>query len=111
MGTIWLFLVTSITCIVIAIYIPSLFNCGLFLLLGVGGAMVTVSLIVCIYYNVIMSYTVYYMVSSFASEVPWSKCDPSWADMSTCYVRGSRAVSTNPADVDTNTEFFELLAM
>ena len=66
--------------------------------LGVGGAMVTVSLIVCIYYNVIMSYTVYYMVSSFASEVPWSKCDPSWADMSTCYVRGSRAVSTKPAD-------------
>jgi SNF family Na+-dependent transporter len=60
---------------------------------GVGCAMVTVSLIVCIYYNVIMSYTVYYMVSSFASEVPWSKCDPRWADMSTCYVRGSRAVS------------------
>ncbi|PSN39957.1 Sodium- and chloride-dependent neutral and basic amino acid transporter B(0+) [Blattella germanica] len=60
---------------------------------GVGCAMVTVSLIVCIYYNVIMSYTVYYMVSSFAAEVPWSKCDSSWADMSTCYVRGSRAVS------------------
>ena len=60
---------------------------------GVGCAMVTVSLIVCIYYNVIMSYTVYYMVASFAREVPWSKCDPSWADMSTCYVRGSRAVS------------------
>jgi SNF family Na+-dependent transporter len=64
---------------------------------GVGCAMVTVSLIVCIYYNVIMSYTVHYMVSSFASEVPWSKCDPMWADMSTCYVRGSRAVSTKMA--------------
>lgn len=61
---------------------------------GVGCAMVTVSLIVCIYYNVIMSYTVHYMVSSFATEVPWSKCDPEWADMTTCYVRGSRAVST-----------------
>ncbi|XP_021920717.1 sodium- and chloride-dependent glycine transporter 2-like isoform X1 [Zootermopsis nevadensis] len=58
---------------------------------GVGCAMVTVSLIVCIYYNVIMSYTVHYMVSSFATEVPWSKCDPEWADMTTCYVRGSRA--------------------
>ncbi|XP_046391342.1 sodium-dependent proline transporter-like isoform X2 [Ischnura elegans] len=56
---------------------------------GVGCAMVTVSLIVCIYYNVIMSYTVFYMVASFASEVPWSKCDPAWADMETCYVRGS----------------------
>ncbi|KAG8230316.1 hypothetical protein J437_LFUL000586 [Ladona fulva] len=60
---------------------------------GVGCAMVTVSLIVCIYYNVIMSYTVYYMVASFASEVPWSKCDPEWADMDTCYVRGSITVN------------------
>lgn len=55
---------------------------------GVGCAMITVSLIVCIYYNVIMSYTVFYMVASFDSEVPWSKCDPAWADMATCYVRG-----------------------
>nr|XP_024214624.1 sodium- and chloride-dependent glycine transporter 2-like [Halyomorpha halys] len=54
----------------------------------VGCAMITVSLIVCIYYNVIMSYTVFYMVASFDSEVPWSKCDPAWADMATCYVRG-----------------------
>lgn len=56
---------------------------------GVGCAMVTVSLVVCIYYNVIMSYTVYYMVASFASEVPWAKCDPAWADMATCYVRNT----------------------
>ncbi|XP_026678952.1 sodium- and chloride-dependent glycine transporter 2-like [Diaphorina citri] len=55
---------------------------------GVGVAMVTVSLIVCIYYNVIMSYTLYYMFSSLQFDVPWSKCDPEWADMSTCYVRG-----------------------
>jgi hypothetical protein len=74
--------------------------------LGVGCAMVTVSLIVCIYYNVIMSYTVFYMVSSFASEVPWSKCDPSWADMSTCYVRGSRAVSNTQLMLDLSAEFF-----
>ena len=77
--------------------------------LGVGCAMVTVSLIVCIYYNVIMSYTVYYMVSSFSSEVPWSKCDPSWADMSTCYVRGSRAVSSTQLMHDLKTEFFRWL--
>lgn len=54
---------------------------------GVGVAMVTVSLIVCIYYNVIMSYTIYYMVASVSSIVPWSICDPEWANMSTCYVR------------------------
>ncbi|XP_034255011.1 sodium-dependent proline transporter-like isoform X1 [Thrips palmi] len=60
---------------------------------GVGCAMVTVSLVVCIYYNVIMSYTVYYMVASFASEVPWSKCDPAWADMATCYVRNTEGTN------------------
>jgi len=51
--------------------------------------MVTVSLIVCIYYNVIMAYTVRYMVASFQSEVPWASCNPAWADMATCYVRGA----------------------
>ncbi|KAG1705086.1 Sodium- and chloride-dependent glycine transporter 2 [Nymphon striatum] len=39
---------------------------------GVGYAMVTVSLVVCIYYNVIMSYTIFYISASFQSIVPWS---------------------------------------
>jgi Sodium:neurotransmitter symporter family len=56
---------------------------------GVGCGMVTVSLIVCIYYNVIMSYTLHYMGASLSSEVPWAKCDPEWANMDTCYVRGT----------------------
>ncbi|XP_068082060.1 sodium-dependent proline transporter-like [Anabrus simplex] len=56
---------------------------------GVGYSMVTVSLVVCIYYNVIMSYTVFYIVASFGSEVPWSRCNPAWADLNTCYVRGA----------------------
>ncbi|KAF6200954.1 hypothetical protein GE061_005401 [Apolygus lucorum] len=60
---------------------------------GVGCAMITVSLVVCIYYNVIMSYTVYYMVASFAPEVPWAKCDPAWANMDTCYIRDESTVN------------------
>ena len=116
---------TSLSYVIIAIYFPNILNhvvpflvkrvlhsqnlIQVLPVLGVGCAMVTVSLIVCIYYNVIMSYTVYYMVSSFASEVPWSKCDPSWADMSTCYVRGSPAVSNSQLMLDLSTEFFKLL--
>lgn len=61
---------------------------------GVGVAMVTVSLIVCIYYNVIMSYTIYYMFASISEVVPWSICDPEWANMSTCYVRSMTANKT-----------------
>ncbi|KAK7574237.1 hypothetical protein V9T40_011428 [Parthenolecanium corni] len=62
---------------------------------GVGVAMVTVSLIVCIYYNVIMSYTIYYMFASISEVVPWSICDPAWANMTTCYVRSMGVNKTN----------------
>ena len=47
---------------------------------GVGFAMVVVSLIVSIYYNVIMSYSIIYIGASFAGitsdngTMPWSSC-------------------------------------
>lgn len=43
---------------------------------GVGVAQVIVSLIVGIYYNVIMAYSLYYLFSSWAAVVPWSVCPP-----------------------------------
>lgn len=41
--------------------------------------MVMVTLIVSIYYNVIIAYSLYYMFASFQSPLPWSACF-SWAD-------------------------------
>lgn len=65
---------------------------------GVGAAMVVVSLIVAVYYNVILAYTVFYMAQSFRSVLPWQDCFEWWgADPDTCYVRSSsveRCVST-----------------
>uniref|UniRef100_A0A8D3EBU9 Transporter n=1 Tax=Scophthalmus maximus TaxID=52904 RepID=A0A8D3EBU9_SCOMX len=49
------------------------------ILQGVGIAMVLVTLIVSIYYNVIIAYSLYYMFASFQSPLPWSSC-LSWAD-------------------------------
>ncbi|XP_067362153.1 sodium- and chloride-dependent neutral and basic amino acid transporter B(0+) [Channa argus] len=49
------------------------------ILQGVGVAMVMVTLIVSIYYNVIIAYSLYYMFASFQSPLPWSGCF-SWAD-------------------------------
>ena len=46
---------------------------------GVGFAMCTISLIVAIYYNVVMGYCLFYMFASFASDVPWKTCDLTWA--------------------------------
>ncbi|KAH6923229.1 hypothetical protein HPB50_025442 [Hyalomma asiaticum] len=54
---------------------------------GVGFAMVCVSMVVAVYYNVIMAYTIYYTASTFQSQVPWARCDPRWANDTPCFVR------------------------
>ncbi|XP_074650330.1 sodium- and chloride-dependent glycine transporter 1-like isoform X2 [Tubulanus polymorphus] len=45
---------------------------------GVGYGMVIISGIVCIYYNVIITWTLYYLYSSMTSVLPWSTCDNPW---------------------------------
>ncbi|ESO88414.1 hypothetical protein LOTGIDRAFT_219163 [Lottia gigantea] len=45
---------------------------------GIGIGMVLVSSIVCIYYNVIIAWTLYYLVMSFQSVLPWSHCNNDW---------------------------------
>ncbi|XP_041639220.1 sodium- and chloride-dependent neutral and basic amino acid transporter B(0+) [Cheilinus undulatus] len=44
------------------------------ILQGVGIGMVMVTLIVSIYYNVIICYSLYYMFASFQFPLPWSSC-------------------------------------
>uniref|UniRef100_A0A7N8WKM6 Transporter n=1 Tax=Mastacembelus armatus TaxID=205130 RepID=A0A7N8WKM6_9TELE len=44
------------------------------LLKGIGIGMICVSTLVCLYYNVIIAWTFYYLGSSFQSPLPWS-CD------------------------------------
>ncbi|XP_012941460.2 sodium- and chloride-dependent glycine transporter 2, partial [Aplysia californica] len=45
---------------------------------GVGVGMLMCSAIVCIYYNVIIAWTVYYLVMSFRAVLPWSHCNNGW---------------------------------
>jgi hypothetical protein len=45
---------------------------------GVGWAMVMVSTLCCIYYNMIIAYTIYYICASFTAELPWSSCKDEW---------------------------------
>ncbi|KAL3861997.1 hypothetical protein ACJMK2_008003 [Sinanodonta woodiana] len=45
---------------------------------GIGIAMTLISLVVTIYYNVIMSYTLFYMFSSMQATLPWTVCKPEW---------------------------------
>ena len=46
---------------------------------GIGHAMLMVSLLVSIYYNVIIAWILFYLFASFQSDVPWRSCDPKWA--------------------------------
>ncbi|KAH6923273.1 hypothetical protein HPB50_026174 [Hyalomma asiaticum] len=45
---------------------------------------------VSIYYNVILAYALLYAYYSCFEVLPWTFCDPAWAD-SNCYVRGPNA--------------------
>uniref|UniRef100_A0A3P8Z253 Transporter n=1 Tax=Esox lucius TaxID=8010 RepID=A0A3P8Z253_ESOLU len=48
------------------------------LLKGVGLATVAISFIMCTYYNVIITWGLYYLFSSFQSPLPWQSCNNTW---------------------------------
>ena len=45
---------------------------------GLGWAMVVISTLTSIYYNMVIAYTLYFMFASFTSELPWSSCRDEW---------------------------------
>lgn len=69
---------------------------------GVGFGMVIISAIVCVYYNVIIAWTLYYFVRSFAWELPWSHCNNPW-NTERCFVRwsdnGNESLASNVTTV------------
>ncbi|XP_057677500.1 sodium-dependent dopamine transporter [Corythoichthys intestinalis] len=48
------------------------------LLKGVGIASVAISFIMCTYYNVVITWALYYMFSSFQAPLPWQSCNNTW---------------------------------
>ncbi|XP_049513448.1 sodium-dependent proline transporter-like [Dermacentor silvarum] len=57
---------------------------------GVGLCMPYACFGIAIYYNVILAYALLYAYYSCYKVLPWSFCDPAWADEN-CYVRGANA--------------------
>uniref|UniRef100_A0A3B3TTV7 Solute carrier family 6 member 14 n=1 Tax=Poecilia latipinna TaxID=48699 RepID=A0A3B3TTV7_9TELE len=53
------------------------------ILQGVGIGMVLVTLLISIYYNVIIGYSLYYMFASMQSPLPWTSC-PNTTTTTTC---------------------------
>lgn len=54
------------------------FGTYLILIVGVGIAMVAVSALTSLYYNMILAWSYYYFFASFTSDLPWVSCDNSW---------------------------------
>lgn len=50
---------------------------------GLGAAMLVITAILGIYYNMIIGWSIYYMVASFTrigeSRLPWTFCEQPWA--------------------------------
>lgn len=76
------------------------------MLKGVGVAMVLGSATVSIYYNVVMSYALYYIGQSFQSELPWTRCDPEWASNESCVVRSQNS-TLSPGSKSSSQVFWE----
>lgn len=62
---------------------------------GLGYGMVLVSGVVCIYYNVILAWSIYYLLHSFTTgELPWASCG-NWWNTPRCLRRGAHELLTN----------------
>ncbi|CAG0920503.1 unnamed protein product, partial [Notodromas monacha] len=55
------------------------------LLRGLGWAMVLVSAIVMLYYNMIIAWTIYYIFASMGADLPWQTCEPEWSTESEAF--------------------------
>ena len=52
--------------------------------LGVGYSVVLIAFYTDFYYNVIISWALYYFFASFTSHLPWTSCDNDW-NSENCY--------------------------
>lgn len=63
--------------------------------LGVGVASVVLSFIVSIYYNLIITWSLYYFFNSFRDPLPWDGCNKTWnTENCSSYFTGSNDSTT-----------------
>uniref|UniRef100_A0A4W5N7E4 Transporter n=1 Tax=Hucho hucho TaxID=62062 RepID=A0A4W5N7E4_9TELE len=51
---------------------------------GVGIATVVISFVLCTYYNVLLSWALYYFFNSFRANLPWQSCNNTWNAVGNC---------------------------
>ena len=82
---------------------------------GIGWATTVVVFFVNCYYNVILTWSFYYMFASFTTKLPWETCDNSW-NTENCSTfahvvnQTANSTGTNATTaklIDSTTEFWE----
>ncbi|OAF71175.1 Na(+)/Cl(-) betaine/GABA transporter [Intoshia linei] len=79
--------------------------CPIFKGLGIG--MIVVSGILTIYYNIIMTWTIYYLYQSMSKILPWSTCDNPWNTPNCVNFNGTRYNHTSDS-ISPSEEYFNL---
>uniref|UniRef100_H2ZHX5 Transporter n=1 Tax=Ciona savignyi TaxID=51511 RepID=H2ZHX5_CIOSA len=78
------------------------------ILKGIGFCMVILNILVSIYYNVIITYTLFYFFASLTPTLPWENCDNWWNNPTHCSTKFdiTKTRGTNPSE-----EFWENYAL
>ncbi|XP_068220313.1 sodium- and chloride-dependent glycine transporter 2-like [Palaemon carinicauda] len=61
---------------------------------GLGWGMIVVSVLVAVYYNIILAWTIFYTFASLTSELPWGHCDNDFNTLG-CYTEDASANCRN----------------
>ncbi|XP_018495095.1 sodium- and chloride-dependent glycine transporter 1 [Galendromus occidentalis] len=64
---------------------------------GIGWAMFSVSFLVATYYNILMAYSLNFLIYSFQGPLPWSHCNNSW-NSPNCITIQSQNLTSNATD-------------
>ena len=72
---------------------------------GAGFATVVISFWLCSYYNVIISWALFYMIASFKDPLPWVGCDNEW-NTPNCF-NMSEDVTGDPTQESSAQEYYE----
>lgn len=74
---------------------------------GIGFAICIIALYIAFYYNTIMAWALYYLLSSFRPVLPWSSCTNSWNTVNCLqYLSSDRNVSWSNSSTSPAEEFY-----
>merc|ERR1719225_226116 len=77
------------------------------ILRGAGVGTVVISFLLCTYYNVILSWAMFYLTASFQSPLPWATCH-NWWNTEHCFNEDSNNTNISTGErVSATQEFFD----